>query len=98
QMLQRSYILPVAGTIPQSTFRNLSRRLFKTILWTLVLGYFSFSVILSSIHLFEHLRGKSRKALQPINRMYNGIFPFYFRAELTPEEDDITVTTLVTKD
>ncbi|CAG8572628.1 17756_t:CDS:2 [Cetraspora pellucida] len=125
-MLQRSYILPIAGTLPRPTLRNLSIWFFKTILWALVLGYFAFSVILSSIHLFEHL-GKSRKALRPINRTYNtnnisplsemnneyrffkmhsessqlstdGIFPFYFRAELTPEEDEITVTTLVTKD
>ncbi|CAG8466250.1 15888_t:CDS:2 [Dentiscutata erythropus] len=128
-MLKKSPILPVYGTLRRPTFRNLAR-IFKIIIWPLVFGYLAFSVILSSIHLFEHLnpRGfRSRKAILPINKTYDtnntsplsempneyrflklhsassqlspdNIFPFYFRSELTPKEDDITVTTFVTQD
>ncbi|RIB15017.1 Glycosyltransferase Family 49 protein [Gigaspora rosea] len=129
-MLKQAHILPVSGTLPRPTFKNFAIWLFKTTIWSLVFGYLAFSVILSSIHLFEYLDfgvNRSRKFILPINRTYDtnntsplsemtneyrflklhsessqlsrdNIFPFYFRSELTPEENDITVTTFVTQD
>ncbi|CAG8769909.1 22087_t:CDS:2, partial [Gigaspora rosea] len=127
---ENAHILPVSGTLPRPTFKNFAIWLFKTTIWSLVFGYLAFSVILSSIHLFEYLDfgvNRSRKFILPINRTYDtnntsplsemtneyrflklhsessqlsrdNIFPFYFRSELTPEENDITVTTFVTQD
>ncbi|KAF0415588.1 Glycosyltransferase-like protein LARGE [Gigaspora margarita] len=89
-MLKQTHILPISGTLPRPTFKNFAIWLFKTTIWSLAFGYLTFSVLLSSIHLFEHLDhrvNRSRKFILPINRTY----------ELTPV-NDITITTFVIQD
>lgn len=91
-MLKQTHILPISGTLPRPTFKNFAIWLFKTTIWSLAFGYLTFSVLLSSIHLFEHLDhrvNRSRKFILPINRTYEMINEYRF-LKLHSESSQLT--------